>query len=115
MVRKLFLGSFVFALTFVLVASPQQSFSQGKTKMQEKVAPAKKEMKKQEMTSAAPLLDLNSATKEQLAELPGIGEAYSQKIVKGRPYKMKNDLVRKKIVPQATYDKIADLVIAKQK
>ena len=74
-------------------------------------APAKA---KDAVAKAADLLDINSASVDQLKVLPGIGDAYSKKIVDGRPYSGKDDLVNKSIVPQATYDKIKDMIIARQ-
>ncbi len=64
--------------------------------------------------AAADKLDINSATKEQLDALPGIGEAFAQKIIDNRPYRTKRDLVTKKVIPQSTYEKIKDQIIAHQ-
>src|SRR6187455_516914 len=93
--------AFIAVLVAAALASPSLAFAQAK-------APAKKVTKAE---PAAPLLDLNTATKAELEALPAIGTAYAQKIIDGRPYKMKNELVTKKIVPESTYAKIKDKVI----
>jgi competence protein ComEA len=97
----------LFALTLVVGISVMQSAAQatGGSKSSTSATAA----------SSANLVDINSATKDQLDALPGIGEAYSQKIIDGRPYAKKTDLVNKKIIPQATYKKISSMIIAKQK
>jgi DNA uptake protein ComE-like DNA-binding protein len=96
---RLFLVALVFILSVGVAVSHPQTSSNSKSAA----------------ASASNLVDINSATKEQLDALPGIGAAYSQKIIDGRPYAKKTDLVKKKVIPEATYNKIKDLIIAKQK
>lgn len=94
------LRSIVFLLTaLALVAAPYQ---------------APKASKSPSSATSSKLIDINSASQDDLKALPGIGDAYSAAIVKNRPYANKSQLVSRKVIPQATYDKISSRIIAKQ-
>ena len=100
----------IIALLAITLASAGIAFAQAPAKKPDamKEAPAKADAKK------PALMDINTASEKELATLTGIGEARAKAIVKGRPYKGKDDLVQKKILTQSVYDGIKDQIIAKQ-
>jgi competence protein ComEA len=113
----------IFAILIAAIASTGIAFAQAPAKDAMKPAPAKDAMKADAKKADAPKadakkaepMDINSASEKELATLKGIGEVHAKAIVKGRPYKGKDDLVSKKIVTQKVYDDIKDQIIAKQK
>jgi DNA uptake protein ComE-like DNA-binding protein len=101
-------------VTLFAVVLPLSAQTKAKSTPKAQAPAAKSAPAPKAAPSANTLVDLNSATKAELETLPGIGDAYADKIIAGRPYARKDQLVSKKVIPQATFDKIKDNVIARQ-
>jgi len=102
----------IFTALALSVAAAAQTKS---SKSSSKAAPNTATTTKPAPAKSGGLIDINSASAEELDALPGIGKAYSAKIIKNRPYRGKNELRDKKIIPGPTYEKIKDRIIARQK
>jgi len=97
-----------------LLASAILAVSAGVAVAKEDKAAAEKKPAAEAPAKKTEKIDINSATDKELAQLPGIGQARAAAIIKGRPYKAKDELADKKVIPKATYEKIKDQIIAKQ-
>ncbi len=115
----------IFALLVAMIAATGLAFAQkAETPKTDTKAPAKTEAKKEAAPAKADakmadakkteLMDINTAYEKELATLKGIGDVRAKAIVKNRPYKGKDELVQRKIIPQNVYDDVKDQIIAKQ-
>ena len=111
--RRLLTGVAVIALAAAPRAAHGQDSSKATMPKTHAIAPAA--TAKVSTTPAAEQIDINSAGKDSLMTLTGIGDAYAAAIIKGRPYKSKRELLDRKIIPSATYKKIKHQIVAKQK